>query len=438
MCCLTGRLGLLLWGTMPGLDVRKGATAPESPEAIALTLPAPSSLESDVARLVARPAKAMEVEAGVGESACPWPISFMRRENFRKGDCLFKLGDRAEKLFYIFNGSIRLPELNRLVKAGQVLGELGIFSPGRERTATAVAEEDVEAYSMGADEVKRLMNREPELALDLIQLSIKRLGENLKAEAEARERINAELRIARDIQTSMLPRVFPPFPGRKEFELHAMMEPAKEVGGDLYDFFFVDENRLCVFVGDVSGKGVPAALFMALSKTLLKSEAMRDYPPGEILARVNNLLCPDNRECMFVTVFCLILNTQTGEAEYCSAGHNPTLLCTNDGAVEYLRAPAGFVVGFQENIQYQSKAIRLEPGEMLLLYTDGVTEAENTEQELFSGERLRSCVSALRHRELREMIAGVRKEIARHAEGQPQSDDITMLALKYKGPANQA
>jgi len=141
---------------------------------------------------------------------------------------------------------------------------------------------------------------------------------------------------------------------------------------------------------------------------------------------------------MFVTVFCLILNTQTGEAEYCSAGHNPPLLCTNDGAVEFLRAPAGFVVGFQEDIQYQSKAIRLQPGEMLLLYTDGVTEAENTEQELFSGERLRSCLSALRHRELREMISGVRKEIASHAQAQPQSDDITMLALKYKGPANNA
>src|SRR5947209_13755258 len=335
---------------MPGLELRKGVIVPESPQTVALTLPAPSSSEGDAARVVAKPAKATEVEAGAGVTACPWPISFMRRENFKKGECLFKLGDRAEKLFYIFNGAIRLPELNRLVKTGQVLGELGIFSPGRERTATAIAEEDVEAYSMGTDEVKRLMNREPELALQLIQLSIKRLGENLKMEAEARERINAELRIARDIQTSMLPRVFPPFPGRKEFELYAMMEPAKEVGGDLYDFFFVDENRLCVFVGDVSGKGVPAALFMALSKTLLKSEAMRDYPPGEILARVNNLLCPDNRECMFVTVFCLILNTRTGEAEYCSAGHNPPLLCTNDGAVEYLRAPGGFVVGLQENL----------------------------------------------------------------------------------------
>src|SRR5215475_1275821 len=150
---------------MPGLELRKGAPAPESPEAIALTLPSPSSLEGDAARVVAKPPIATEVEAGVDARICPWPVSFLRRENFKKGDYLFKLGDRADKLFYIFNGAIRLPELNRVVKAGQVLGELGIFSPGRERTATAIAEEDVEAYSMGTDEVKRLMNREPELAL---------------------------------------------------------------------------------------------------------------------------------------------------------------------------------------------------------------------------------------------------------------------------------
>ncbi len=423
---------------MPGLELRKDAPvpAPDLPGAIALTLPAPSGLAGDVVRKVVKLPQPLERDMGAAESACQWPIEFMSRETFRKGEQLFKLGDRAEKLFYIAKGVIRLPEINRLIQAGQVLGEMGIFSPGRERTATAIAEEDVEAYTMGVDEVRRLMSRDPELAINLIQLSIKRLIENLKAETEARERINAELRIARDIQTSMLPRTFPPFPGRKEFEIYAMMEPAKEVGGDLYDFFLVDKNRLCLFVGDVSGKGVPAALFMALCKTLLKSEAMRQYPASEILARVNNLLCPDNHECMFVTVFCLILNIQTGEAEFCSAGHNPPLMCTHDdGAVEFLCAPPGFVVGFQENLSYQSKTIRFKPGDLLLLYTDGVTEAENSNQELFSSERFRSCVSALRHREVKELIAGVRQEIALHAQSHPQSDDITMLAFKYKGPA---
>jgi hypothetical protein len=232
-------------------------------------------------------------------------------KDFRKGEFLFKIGERAEKLYYINKGVIRLPELNCYVKAGQVIGEMGIFSPGKERTASAVAEDDVEAYTMGCDDVKRLFSRDPGLGINMIQLSIKRMIENLKAETAARERIKTELRVARDIQASMLPRTFPPFPGRKDFEIYAMMEPAKEVGGDLYDFFLVDEKRLCVIVGDVSGKGVPAALFMAISKALLKSEAMRGYSASEIVARGKQPDFSENPECMFVTVFCLILNTET-------------------------------------------------------------------------------------------------------------------------------
>jgi len=398
-----------------------------------LTLPTPPSVEADEVRLLAKLPQIPRDEAGVGASAVQWPISFMSREHFKKGEYLFKMGDRAEKLFYIGKGVIRLPELNRSIRAGQVIGEMGIFSPDKERTASAMAEEDVEVYTMGRDEVRRFMSRDPGMAIDLIQLSIKRLIENLKVETEARERINSELRIAREIQTTMVPRTFPPFPDRKEFEIFATMEPAKEVGGDLYDFFFVEQNRLCVLVGDVSGKGVPAALFMAISKTLLKSEAMRGYPASEILARVNNLLCPDNPNCMFVTVYCLILNTETGELECCSGGHNRPLLCANNGSVEYLEAPAGFVIGVQEDFKFESRKIRLKPGEMIFLYTDGVTEAQNSRLDLFSDQRLKACVSALRDRELREIIGGVKQEIALHAQTEPQSDDITMLVLKFHG-----
>jgi phosphoserine phosphatase RsbU/P len=378
-----------------------------------------------------------ERAVGLDEQGFQWPIAFMCREDFRKGEYLFKIGDRAERLFYILKGQIRLPELNRSVKAGQVIGEMGLFSPSKQRSATAFAEEDVETYTMGGDQVRRLMSRDPELATNLLEVIIKRMMEHLKAEAEARERINAELRIARDIQSSMLPRVFPPFPGRKEFELYAVMEPANEVGGDLYDFFFVDENRLCVLVGDVSGKGVPAALLMALTKTLLRSEATRGYSASEILARVNNALCAENDEGMFVTVFCLLLNTQTGEAEYCTAGHNPPLLCSNDGAAEFLQAEPGSVVGFQENVTYRSSIIHFKRGELLLLYTDGVTEAENPKQELFSEDRFRSCVAALHGQGVRELIDGVKNDLALHTQGHPPSDDLTLLALKYHGPVNK-
>ena len=420
---------------MAGLDLSANAPTTVASAAIALSIPVPSHFGAEAEGLAAKRLDA-SLGAGADEGMCQWPISFMCREDFRKGEFLFKIGERAEKLYYINKGVIRLPELNCNVKAGQVIGEMGIFSPGKERTASAVAEDEVETYTMGCDEVKRLFSRDPGLGINMIQLSIKRMIENLKAETAARERIKTELRVARDIQASMLPRTFPPFPGRKDFEIYAMMEPAKEVGGDLYDFFLVDEKRLCVIVGDVSGKGVPAALFMAISKALLKSEAMRGYSASEIVARVNNLISPENPECMFVTVFCLILNTETGEAECCSGGHNAPLLCTNGGAVNYLDTPSGMVVGFQANSDYQSKTIRLKPGEMLLLYTDGVTEAQNPRSECFSENRLRECVSALRHLELREVIDGVKREVVLHAQTQPQSDDITMLALKYWGPAN--
>jgi sigma-B regulation protein RsbU (phosphoserine phosphatase) len=277
------------------------------------------------------------------------------------------------------------------------------------------------------------MSSDPGLATNLIEVIIKRMMEQLQAEAEARERINAELRIARNIQASMLPRVFPPFPGRQEFEIYAMMEPAQEVGGDLYDFFFVDEHKLCALIGDVSGKGVPAALFMALSKTLLRSEAMQGHPVSEILARVNNALCAENHECMFVTVFCLLLDTRTGEAQCGTAGHIPPLLGTSDGLIELQEPAPGLLAGFEENLRYESTTIRLQPGDTLFLYTDGVTEAENPQKEAFSEARFRASILARRTTALHEIVAGVRQDIAQFTQGQSQSDDITLLALKYHG-----
>ena len=276
-------------------------------------------------------------------------------------------------------------------------------------------------------------SHDPSLALNLLQLSNKRFIENLKAETEASARIKSELNVAREIQASMLPRTFPPFPERKEFEIYATMDAAQEVGGDFYDFFFADKNKLCVLVGDVSGKGVPAALFMAISKTLLKSEALRGYSPEEILFRANNLLCPENQRCMFVTVLCVLLNTETGEMEYCSGGHNPPVLCTREGGVEYLEVPKGKLVGVIENAQFESRKMRLNPGDLLLLYTDGVTEAMNPQYQVFSESGLKSCLGSLRSKGVAELVGGVRREIAAHARGHPQSDDITLLALSYKG-----
>jgi sigma-B regulation protein RsbU (phosphoserine phosphatase) len=312
---------------------------------------------------------------------------------------------------------------------------MGIFSPNRCRSASAFAEEDVDVYTMGREEVCSLMSRDPGLATSLIEVVLKRMLGQLKTEIEARERIQAELRIARDIQLTMLPRVFPAFPSRKDFEVYAIMEPAKEVGGDFYDFFLLDENRLCVLVGDVSGKGVPAALLMALSKTLLRSEAMQGYSTNEILARVNNALCADNQECMFLTVLCLILDSRTGEAEFCSAGHNPPLVCSKNGVPQFLDVEPGLLVGFQENCRWESKTFRFKGGDIMFLYTDGVTEAENSNQEPFSEERFGASVSGSRSSDPTEIVNAVKQDIILHTQGQPQSDDITLLALKFNGPS---
>lgn len=254
----------------------------------------------------------------------------------------------------------------------------------------------------------------------------------LKETTAAKERIESELRVATDIQASMLPRIFPPFPKRKEFDIFATMEPAKEVGGDFYDFFFIDKNKLCFLIADVSGKGVPAALFMVISKTLLKTAALCDIPPDEILLRVNNMLCPDNDACMFVTTFCVILDTETGEMQFANGGHNPPLIC-NNGDFEFMQVPHNFVVGAMPNVKFECQKLILKPNDIILLYTDGVTEAMNPEAQLFSDERLKKILVGLKKKDIRDIINRIKVEINTFANGAPQSDDITMLALKFNG-----
>lgn len=376
----------------------------------------------------------LEIEGSL-ERSISWPLASMHRELFAKGEVMFQAGDPADKLFYISRGSIRLPELNLLVKAGQVIGEIGLLSPLRRRTASAICEEDLEAYSMDQPQVMQLFQQDPALALNLVQLIVKRFIQNLKVETEAMERTRSELRIAHDIQASMLPQAFLTSPRWTEFETYAMMEPAREVGGDFYDFFAVSKRKVYLLVGDASGKGISAALFMAIAKSLLKSEAHRGFSPDRVISRVNNLLCPDNRRCMFVTVCCLRLDPQTGEVQCCSGGHNPPILCKRDGRAEFLDFPAGMALGVVPNAKYSSKRLLLEPGDSILLYTDGVTEALNPQQQLFSEERLHACVTRSQHQPLSEIISTVRSEIAAHAQHEPKSDDITMLAVRYKGPA---
>ncbi|MGR9074453.1 MAG: SpoIIE family protein phosphatase, partial [Gammaproteobacteria bacterium] len=255
---------------------------------------------------------------------------------------------------------------------------------------------------------------------------------DLKETTAVKERIESELKIATDIQASLLPRTFPPFPDHPEFEIYASMVPAKEVAGDFYDFFFIDETNLCFLVADVSDKGVPAALYMMVAKTLLKTEGQRLGEPDEILFSVNNILAADNESCMFTTVFCAILDITTGEVRFANAGHNKPLIIDSQG-VRYLPVKPGLMLGPKADMAYVTERITLKPGDALFLYTDGVTEARNRQNELYGELRLQNALQSAPKDSLTELIHFISAELSRYAIGVPQSDDITMLAIKVTG-----
>ncbi len=245
--------------------------------------------------------------------------------------------------------------------------------------------------------------------------------------------VKRDLSIAARIQQSLLPRVFPPFPGRKEFDIYAEMHPAKDVGGDFFDFFFIDDVHLGVVVGDVSGKGIPAAIFMALTRTVLKTIAARVTDPGQLLQQVNLMLIPESDETMFVTIFYAVLNTQTGEITYSSGGHNSPFLLQKDSTVKMLEFAGGGIVGKIPGLDYGARTFTLQPGETLYLYTDGVTEAMNREGVFFEESRLVDSLGRASSLPLVDMMRSIDADLKGFINGAPQSDDITMLTLRYLG-----
>lgn len=249
--------------------------------------------------------------------------------------------------------------------------------------------------------------------------------------------IEGELNAAREIQMSMVPKMFPPFPDRPEFELSAVIEPAKEVGGDFYDFFFVDRYHLVFLLGDVSGKGIPASLFMAVTKTLLKAVADEKTGIDQVLFRVNNELCEGNDMSMFATVFCCIIDTRTGKVEYSNAGHNPPVLCRKAENPEYLKTQGSLAVGSFEDSPYVRETLTLGVGDTIILYSDGVTEAMNKDEALFSEEKLLQSLREVNGRHPDELLKKILADVHGFAAGAPQSDDITILALQYRGTTEQ-
>jgi serine phosphatase RsbU (regulator of sigma subunit)/CHASE2 domain-containing sensor protein len=245
------------------------------------------------------------------------------------------------------------------------------------------------------------------------------------------KRLESELRLGHDIQMSFLRKVFPAFPDRSDFSLYATIEPAREVGGDLYGFALVDENRLVFYVGDVADKGVPAALVMAETMTLMRLASQQTgVTPAGILRQVNMRLAEGNENVMFVTLFLGILNVKTGELAFSNAGHNPPLIFTADGECSFLTLPDGLVLGVMPEAEYRDDVVRLEPGAMIVTYTDGVTEAMNPHKKLYSESRLQETLTGLRGYSVEDTIAAIFSSVKAHAAGAPQSDDITVLAVK--------
>lgn len=293
---------------------------------------------------------------------------------------------------------------------------------GRKKLLEACSE-----YSKDNTEVGNLARSYISMAEDL-----ESYVDNLQKVTAEKERINAELSLASSIQAHMLPCIFPAFPEHSEFDIYATMTPAKEVGGDFYDFFMVDNTHVAAVMADVSGKGVPAALFMVIAKTLIKNYAQSGIEPCEVFTTANRMLCDGNDAGLFVTAWMGVLDITSGKLTYVNAGHNPPLIRQNGGKFEYLRARPGFVLAGMETVKYRQNELMMNPGDRLYLYTDGITEATSSAKELYGEERLSAYLNGHADDTAEDILHGLKADIDSFVGEAPQFDDMTMLMLDFK------
>ncbi len=260
-----------------------------------------------------------------------------------------------------------------------------------------------------------------------------KMTNDIKSITHERARINSELSIAKSIQASSLPNVFPPFPDKKEFDIFGSMEPAKEVGGDFYDFYFIDDTKFMFLIADVSGKGVPAALFMMTVKTLINNLSQIHDNPKELIENINKKICETNKEGFFVTMLAGIADVKTGELNIINCGHNLPLIKRQNGSYEYLELNSNMPLGIFDNADYEIYNTVMNPGDIIYTYTDGVTEATNTNNELYGEQRLYECLNNIKETKPITIAENIKNSIQEYTDLAPQSDDITMLIFKYNG-----
>lgn len=318
--------------------------------------------------------------------------------------------------------------INRL-GAGDFVGELGLINDDN-RAATVRASSDVRCANISKRLFEDIASRNRKIYGSFMNMLYTKTTKLVTEQ----ERIKSELSIATKIQADCLENDFTAFNRLTAVNLTAHMKPAKEVGGDFYDVFMIDQDHLCFLIADVSGKGVPAALFMTMAKTHIKNFATVGLPLAEVAARANNQLCYKNESGMFVTAFICVLDVRSGEVQFVNAGHNCPFVQKQDGAFEMFRAKANLVFGLMEDVPYREQTLTLNPGDSIYLYTDGVTEALNPAQELFGDDRLYEILN--RHRaqagEPETFVQAIYREVQAFADGEPQADDITMLYVTRK------
>ena len=294
------------------------------------------------------------------------------------------------------------------------------------------AEKKLKAEIRNEDEIGVLAQ-----SIDQMEEQVARYIENLTEITAERERIGTELDLAKRIQEAMVPHEFPPFPGRTEFDVYASMSSAKEVGGDFYDFFLIDEDHLCLLIADVSGKGIPGALFMMASKIILESCAMLGRSAAEILNKTNEAVCSKNQAEMFITVWLGILEISTGKLTAVNAGHEYPAVKTADGVFEIFKDKHGIVVGGMEDIQYKEYELQLEKGTKLFVYTDGVPEATDAQNRMFGSRRMLEALNEKPDATPQEVLESIHRAVDVFLDGAEQFDDMTMLCLEYHGTAGE-
>jgi len=274
-------------------------------------------------------------------------------------------------------------------------------------------------------------------SFNFMKVSLRQYIQNLMETTAAKQKMESELKIAHEIQMGILPKIFPPFPEHKEFDIYAVIEPAKEVGGDFYDFYLVDNSYIYFSIGDVSGKGVPASLFMAVTKTLIKASTSVEIPLDQIFSKVNNDLCKENDSFMFVTIFFGRINLKNGEVDYVNAGHNLPFIKTRNGEVKTIEKTGDIAAGIVENYPYQVAKTIMYPGDTLFLYTDGITEAQNVANELYSDTRLKEFLANQKDSTAKEIVLSSVLQVKEFSGEAPQSDDITSFAIKWSKTAEK-